>query len=132
RGASTRDVAQRSFFGGIKYDLTDRFNIYGHMALGRSESNRYDIQSNMAFTANELYSFKVFRDNAYLPTEVGAEMDRLGLDMIRMTPVGVIEGPGLHNIYDERGDRSIQQLESYTAGFEFDIDGNWNLTGAIQ
>ncbi|HHX82001.1 MAG TPA: TonB-dependent receptor, partial [Pseudomonadaceae bacterium] len=132
RGMSTREVAQRSFFGGFKYDVSDNFHIFGQTVLGRSESNFYDNVSNMAFSAFPLYAFKVFRENAYLPEVVGTEMDRLGLDMINMIPVGVIEGPGLTNIYDERGDRSVQQLQSYTAGFEWDIDNNWNLTGSFQ
>lgn len=132
RGVSTREVVQRSFFGGFQYDVTDNFNIFGHAIIGRSESNRYDNVSNMAFPAFELYSFKVFRDNAYLPAELGAEMDRQGLDMIRMIPSGVIEGPGLINIYDERNDVSTQELESFTGGFEWDIDGNWLLTSTFQ
>lgn len=132
RGISTREVKQRSFFGGLKYDVTDSFDIWTQAIIGRSESNRYDVVSNMAFPAFNLYSFKVFRDNAYLPAEVGAEMDRLGLDQINMIPSGVIEGPGLNNIYDERGDRSIQQLQSYSAGFDWDVDGNWNVTGTYQ
>ena len=132
RGVSTRDVAQRSMFLGFKYDVSDRFNVFGQFLGGRSESNRYDQPSNMVFAGSELYSVKIFRDNAFLPDRVAAEMDRLGLDMIRISPVGVIEGPGLTNIYDERSDRSIQQLESYNVGFEFDINGNWNLTGTYQ
>ena len=132
RGVSTREVKQLSFFGGFKYDISDNFNIFGHAILGRSESNFYDNVSNMAFSAFPLYSFKVFRNNAFLPPEVGAEMDRHGLDMIRMIPVGVIEGPGLNNIYDERNDVSTQELESYTGGFEWDIDGNWILNATFQ
>lgn len=132
RGMSSREVAQRSFFGGFKYDVSDNFHIFGQTVLGRSESNFYDNVSNMAFSAFPLYAFKVYRENAYLPEVVGVEMDRLGLDMINMIPVGVIEGPGLTNIYDERGDRSVQQLQSYTAGFEWDIDSNWNLMGSFQ
>lgn len=131
RGPNGRDVAQRAFFGGLKYDVNDQLSLTAQLSGGRSESNTYGQHANIAI-AGSLYSWKIFRDNAYLPAPLAAEMDRLNLPMIRVSTAGIIDGPGLVNIYDNRGDRSIQQSEMYRVGFEYDIDGNWNLKGDYQ
>lgn len=131
RGPRGNEVNQRAIFGGLKYDVSDRLSIYGQASAGRSESNFYGQHSNIAIPGT-LYSWKIFRENAYLPAALAAEMDRLGLDMIRMTATGMIDGPGLVNIYDNRGDVSIQQSEQYRTGFDFDVNGNWHLSGAYQ
>ena len=131
RGPNGRDVAQRAFFGGLKYDVNDQLSLTAQISAGRSESNTYGQHANIAIPGT-LYSWKIYRDNAFLPAPLAAEMDRLGLDMIRMTTTGWIDGPGLVNIYDNRGDRSIQQSEQWRVGFEYDFDGNWNLKGDFQ
>lgn len=131
RGPRGFDVAQHSFFGGVKFDVNDRLTLTAQAAAGRSESNIYGQRSNMAI-AGALYSYKIYRENPYLPADVVAEMVRLNMPMFRMSTGGMIEGPGLVNIYNNRGDRSIQQSELYTAGFNFAIDDNWNLDGKYQ
>ena len=131
RGPSGRDVAQRAIFTGLKYDVNERLSLTAQVSAGRSESNSYGQHANIAI-AGTLYSWKIFRDNAFLPAALGAEMDRLGLNMIRVTNTGIVDGPGLVNIYDNRGDRSIQESQQYRAGFNFDLNGNWNLNGQYQ
>ncbi|HWK54808.1 MAG TPA: TonB-dependent receptor [Hyphomicrobiales bacterium] len=130
-GPRGNEVKQRSAFLGAKFDVTDSFRLTGQIMAGRSESNYYGQKSGMAL-AGSLYSFKIYRDNAYLPSRLADEMDRLGLDMIRMSPSGVIDGPGLVNIYDNRGDRSVQSQYIWTLGFDWDLNDNWNLNGTYQ
>jgi iron complex outermembrane recepter protein len=131
RGPRGNDVAQRSGFLGFKFEASDRLTLTAQMAAGRSESNYFGQHSNVSI-AGTVYAWKIFRDNAYLPAQLAAEMDRLNLDMIRISTTGIVDGPGLINIYDNRGDRSIQQQQMYTVGFNFDINDNWNLNGAYQ
>jgi len=131
RGPRTNDVAQHAFFGGAKFDVNDRLTLTAQASAGRSESNAFGQYSNMSI-AGTLYSYKIYRENPYLPAALAAEMDRLRMPMVRMSQAGMIEGPGLVNIYNNRVDRSIQQSEMYRTGFDFDIDGNWNLSGDYQ
>jgi iron complex outermembrane recepter protein len=131
RGPRTNDVSQHSFFGAVQFDVNDRLVLNAQASAGRSESNAYGQYSNMSI-AGALYSWKIFRENPYLPSAVAAEMDRLNLPMIRVSTAGMIEGPGLINIYNNRVDRSIQHSEMYRAGFDFDIDDNWHLAGDYQ
>lgn len=131
RGPRGNDVAQRSGFLGFKFDASERLTLTAQAAAGRSESNFYGQHAN-ASIAGQVYSWKIFRENPYLPAPLASEMDRAGLDMIRLSTTGIIDGPGLINIYDNRGDRSVQQQQMYTVGFDFSIDDNWNLTGSLQ
>jgi outer membrane receptor protein involved in Fe transport len=131
RGTAGNKVDQRSGFLGLKFDVTDRLAFTAQAAAGRSESSSSGAFSNMG-NGTAQYAWKIFRDNAYLPARLVAEMDRLDLDMIRISTSGMIDGPGLINIYDDRVDRSVQQQEMYTLGFDFNIDDNWNLNGAYQ
>jgi outer membrane receptor protein involved in Fe transport len=131
RGPSGNDVTQRSGFLGFKYDVNERLSLTAQAAAGRGDSNMYGQHSSMSI-AGQLYSWKIFRNNAYLPAQLATAMDDAKLDMIRLATTGVIDGPGLINIYDNRVDRSVQQQQMYTVGFDFNITDNWNLNGSYQ
>jgi len=126
RGARGNDVKQESAFVNLKYDFTENLSLNFQAIAGSSESVFYNQPSNMTIPGG-LYAFKIRRENPYLPARVGAEMDRLGLNQILMTPTGIIDGPGRINIYDNRGDESIGELRSYTLGFDWDLNENWTL-----
>jgi outer membrane receptor protein involved in Fe transport len=131
RGPGGNEVKQRSGFVGLKFDVNERLFLTLQAAAGRSESNRYG-QHSSASISGPVYAWKVFRDNVYLPQRLGAAMDAAGLDMIKFSPINMVDGPGLINIYDNRGDISIQAQQMVTASFDFAIDDNWKLNGAYQ
>jgi outer membrane receptor protein involved in Fe transport len=131
RGARGNDVTQRSHFVGLKFDVNDRLTLTAQTLAGRSESSFHNQASNMAIVG-PLYAWTIFRENPYLPQRLAAEMDRLGMTSIQMTATGMVDGPGRINIYDNRGDRSIGELESHTVGFDFAITDNWNLSFDYQ
>jgi hypothetical protein len=131
RGARGNDVQQESVFVNVKYDFTERATANFQAISGRSESVFYNQPSNMTIPG-ALYAFTIFRQNPYLPARLATEMDRLGLQSIQMTPAGIIDGPGRINIYDNRGDESIGELESYTLGFDYDLTDNWTLSFDYQ
>ena len=131
RGARGNDVKQESVFVNLKYDFNDRASLNFQAIGGSSESVFYNQPSNMTIPGG-LYAWTIFRENPYLPARLATEMDRLGLASIQMTPAGIIDGPGRINIYDNRGDESIGELESYTIGFDFDLNDNWTLSFDYQ
>jgi iron complex outermembrane receptor protein len=130
-GVRGNEVDQRSFFFGVKYDISDRLSLTAQTINGRTESGFYGQPSNMAIPG-PLYAWTIFRENPYLPQQLAEEMDRVGLDSIQMTQTGVIDGPGLINIYDNRGDLSIGHLQSHTLGINFDFTDKWNLSAYYQ
>jgi iron complex outermembrane receptor protein len=131
RGVRGNDVSQHSFFFGANFDVSDRLSVHGQTMSGRSESSFYDQASNMAIPGS-LYAWTIQRENPYLPARLAAEMDRLGMTTVQMSSTGIIDGPGLINIYDDRSDISIGELKSHTVGVDFDINENWNLTANYQ
>ena len=131
RGPRGNEVDQHSAFTGLKFDVSDRLTLTAQAALGRSETALHGQRSNMAI-AGALYNWTLYRENPFLPAQLTAEMDRLGLPSITISEIGMIGGPGLTNIYDNRSDISIQQQHMVTVGFDFDINDNWNLTGNYQ
>jgi outer membrane receptor protein involved in Fe transport len=126
RGARGNDVKQESVFLNLKYDFTERASVNFQAISGSSESVFYNQPSNMTIPGAQ-YAWTIRRENPYLPARLAAEMDRLAMNTIQITPAGIIDGPGRINIYDNRGDESIGELESYTFGFDFDINDNWTL-----
>jgi len=131
RGPRGNEVDQHSGFVGLKFDVSDRLTLTAQGALGRSQTALHGQRSNMSI-AGALYGWTIYRENPYLPPQLSAEMDRLGLPSITMSSINQIGGPGLTNIYDNRSDISTQQQRMLTVGFDFDINDNWNLTGNYQ
>ena len=131
RGVRGNEVSQDSYFVGVKFDISDRISIHGQTMAGESESNFHDQTSNMAIVG-PLYAWTIQRENPYIPQRLAAEMDRVGMTSFQMTSTGAIDGPGLINIYDDRGDLSKGELESHTIGLDWDINGNWNMNFDYQ
>jgi outer membrane receptor protein involved in Fe transport len=131
RGPRGNGVDQHSFFGGLKFDVNERLRLTAQAATGSSESSMLGQNTDMS-SPGSLYAWNIYRENPYLPQVLATEMDRVGIDRIQMSVAGIIGGPGLINIYDNRGDYSKQKQTQYTLGFDFDIDDNWNLTGSYQ
>jgi iron complex outermembrane recepter protein len=131
RGPDGNEVVQRSFFGAVKYDVTDTFSVRAQAMAGRTESNFYGGRGNM-FIAGGQYDYIIYRDNPYLSQAIKDEMVKSNLQSITVAKRGQIRTAGQINAYDDRGTRDISQMQSATIGFDWDIDGNWQLTGNYQ
>jgi iron complex outermembrane receptor protein len=124
------EVIQHSGFGGIKYDLTDSTNIFGQIMMGRTESNSYNRRGNPEM--GQQYFGTIYRDNAFLPPELAAEMDRLKLTSVRIDKIGQVRSGNNRNFYDSRNDSNISQMWSTTFGFDHTFGNDWNLRGTYQ
>lgn len=131
QGPDGNEVVQRSFFTGVKYDVTDSFSVRAQAMAGRTESNNFGLRSQMTI-AGASYAYIIHAENPYLPQVVRDEMIAAGRDTITVEKRGQIRGPGLSNAYDDRGNRDISQMESATVGFDWDVDSNWHLSGNYQ
>jgi iron complex outermembrane recepter protein len=130
-GPDGNEVVQRSFFGAVKYDLTDSFSVRAQAIGGRTESNTFGLRSQMTI-AGISYAYIIQADNPYLPQAVRDEMIRTNRSSITVEKRGQVREAGGLNAYDNRGNRDISQMESATVGFDWDIDENWQLTGNYQ
>jgi iron complex outermembrane receptor protein len=130
-GPDGNEVVQRSFFGAVKYDVTERFSLRAQAIAGRTESNSYGNRNQMTI-AGISYAYIINVENPYLPAAVRDEMIRTGRQTITVEKRGQIQTPGRLNAYEDRGNRDISQMQSATVGFDWDIDDNWQLTGNYQ
>ena len=131
RGPDGNEVVQRSFFGAVKYDLTDSFSVRAQAIGGRTESNAFGLRSQMTIPGPS-YAYILSVENPYLPQNVRDEMIRTNRQSITVEKRGQMRSPGRLDAYDDRGNRDISQMESATVGFDWDMDENWHLTGNYQ
>jgi len=129
-GPFGNEVIQHTGFAGIKYDLSDSTQLFGQVMMGRTESNAYNRRGNPEM--GQQYFGTIYRDNAYLPAELAAEMDRLALTSVRIDKIGQVRTGTNNNFYDDRNDSNISQMWSATAGFEHTLANDWNLRGTYQ
>jgi len=129
-GPFGNEVIQHSGFGGFKYDVSDSTQVYGQIMLGRTESNSSGRRGNPEM--GQLYFGTIYRDNAFLPPELAAEMDRLKMSSVRIDKIGQVRTGSNRNFYDDRNDSNISQMWSSTFGFEHSFENNWNLSGKYQ
>ncbi len=130
-GPDGSEVQQRSFFGALKYDVSDSFSVRAQAIAGRTESNVRGVRSQMTI-AGAQYAYIIDRDNPYLPTAVRDEMVRTNRQTITVEKRGQIRVPGRLNSYDNRTNRDISAMRSLTLGFDWDLDDTWRLTGNYQ
>ncbi len=127
-GVDGAEVVGRSGFLGLQYELTDNIEIFGQIMVGRSESNndnkrgRYELESPWTAT--------VFRDNAFLPANVAALMDQSGLTSFQMNKVGSFWG--VPEIGDDAREHNVFSTQSWSVGFNADLNDVWSLTGNWQ
>jgi len=124
------EVIQHSGFGGFKYDISDATQFFGQVMMGRTESNTYNRRGNPEM--GQQYFATIYRENPYLPADVGAEMDRLGLTSLRFDKIGQVRTGKNFNFYDNRSDSNISQMWSASAGFDHAFANDWALRGTYQ
>jgi len=124
------EVIQHSGFAGAKYDLSDTTQFFAQLMLGRTESNTYGRRGNPEM--GQQYFATIYRENPYLPSDLAAEMDRLGLTSLRFDKIGQVRNGKNFNFYDNRNDANISQMWSATAGFDHMFANDWSLRGSYQ
>ena len=130
-GPDGNEVMQRSFFGALKYDVSETLSVRAQAIAGRTESNIRGVRSQMTI-AGAQYAYIIDRDNPYLPQVVRDEMVRTNRQTITVEKRGQIRVPGRLNAYDQRTNRDISQMQSLTLGFDWDFGDSWRMTGNYQ
>jgi len=127
-GPSGREVVGRSTFVGLKYALTDNVSIFAQYLEGRSESN-FVNQRGTVYLADGKHA-TVFRDNAFLPEEIGRAMDEAGIDHFQLSKLGSFSwnngvGKGAKN-------RAAFVTDSWSVGLDVAFANGWDLRASWQ
>jgi outer membrane receptor protein involved in Fe transport len=115
------ETVGRSAFTAVKYDFTDNLSGFAQALIGRSETNspgrrsRYNLQGTSFAT--------IFRDNAFLPPEVGAAMDEAGISSFQLHKQGSFIGD--HSIGLGDGKERFTTF-SWSVGLDARLPNDWD------
>jgi outer membrane receptor protein involved in Fe transport len=127
-GPFGNEVQQESMFGGLKFDVTERFALTGDVILSNTESNTYD-QLGIPHLQTP-WQPTIYRENAFLPESVRDVMVRENRASVTLEKLG--QPVGVTDINSDESQHSRFKMWTANAGFEFDIDDNWRLVGHFQ
>jgi len=132
------EVNNRTGFAALQYQATDAFSVYGQAIIGRTESA--SIAEHASFARRSPWYQTIYRSNPYIPgfiseTEsvpgsVAGIMDAEGLTSFRLNKDGSYLGQT--EVSAGEYSNTVFTLESYTAGFNFDMANGWALSGSYQ
>lgn len=111
----------RSMFAGAQYDFTDNLSGFAQVMVGRSESNSPDRRSDYVLRGG--WAATVYRDNAFLPEEVGAAMDAAGISSFRLEKSGQFLGDNSIGLGDGR---AVYTTVSWSTGFDWEMPNGWD------
>jgi iron complex outermembrane recepter protein len=127
-GANGNEVVGRSGFLGLQYDLTDKVTVFAQALVGRSESNQAPYRAGYEMEAP--WTVTVFRDNAYLPANVAAIMDANKFTALQVNKNGAFVN--VPEIGFGQRDHNVFGTQSWSVGFDADLNSNWALRGNYQ
>ncbi len=107
-GHDGNESIQRSFLLGFKYDFSERFSLNG-TAIRRAQRINYVEQRAEHGDCGSHYQFTLYKENPYLPKAVVDAMTAANITSFTMSKTGMVTGPGMKNVYEHRGDRSVGQ-----------------------
>jgi outer membrane receptor protein involved in Fe transport len=129
-GPFGNEVQQESVFLGFQFDATDRLTFDGDLIVSNTESNTYN-QPGIPHLGTTTWQATIYQENPFLPQSVKdimvSENNRQSIIISKMgQPVGVTDfdtNESFHNRYE---------MKTGSVGFNFDINGNWELSGSYQ
>jgi outer membrane receptor protein involved in Fe transport len=127
-GPSGNEVVGRSAFAAAQYRVSDDLKVFAQILAGRSESNYVQMRGDYYLAGGQHAT--VFRDNAFLPEDIGLAMDAAGIDSFQLHKAGSFLG----NIDPGQGAENTSAFTTYSAraGFDLGLREGWNLRATLQ
>jgi outer membrane receptor protein involved in Fe transport len=127
-GPRGNEVVGRSMFAALQYRVSDRLTAFAQVLAGRSESNYLQMRGDYYLAGGQHAT--VFRDNAFLPEDIGRAMDAAGIDSFQLHKAGSFLG----NVDPGEGAKNTSAFTTYSAsaGFDLGLREGWNLRATFQ
>lgn len=126
-GPAGSEAVGRSAFSAVKYDFNDSLSGFAQILVGRRESNVKNIRS--IYTMADARYATIYRNNAFLPEDIGAAMDAAGIGSFQLHKWGSFLGD--NNVGTGPG-QDVSTLYSWSAGFDAMLPNGWSLEGSWQ
>ena len=127
-GPFGNEVVQEALFGGFKFDANDRLTLTGDIIVSNTQSNTYNQLGIPHLTTP--WQATIYRDNPFLPQSVRDVMVRENRTSVTLEKLG--QPVGVTDYDSNESQHSRFSMWTANAGFEFDINGNFRLTGHYQ
>ncbi|MES2625355.1 MAG: TonB-dependent receptor [Pseudomonadota bacterium] len=127
-GTAGNEVVGRSGFGALQYKFSDSLTGFAQVMIGRSESNFTRMRGD-AYLSDGKHA-TVFRNNAYLPADIGKAMDEAGIDSFQLSKLGSILGTT--DIGRGSDNRAVFSTYSWNVGFDAVLPNGWDLRASWQ
>lgn len=128
-GPFGNEVQQESLFTGFKFDMTDRLSFDGDFIMSNTESNSYN-QPGIPHLGTTTWNAQIFQENPFLPQNVRDIMVRENRQSIIVSKMG--QPMGVPDFDSNESFHNRYEMMTGSLGFNFDINGNWALSGSYQ
>jgi len=122
------EVAGRSGFLGLKYQLRDSVSLFGQLMIGRSESGLKNPRGLGNFP--DPYYASIAVDNAFLPERVRQIMVANNLSEFKLYKSGSFLG--VPDIAYQEEEKSVFTTVSWSVGFDAVLPNDWELRASWQ
>lgn len=128
-GPSGNEVVNRSGFLGAKYDVSNSLSAFAQVLVGRSESRFRTMRGGTELSDG--WHMNVYRDNAFLPEEVGAAMDEAGITSVQLWKNGgLIEN--LNSDIHQGESSGVFTTWAWSVGFDAVLPNGWDWRASWQ
>lgn len=127
-GPSGSEVNGRSLFGAIRYEFSPELSVFAQVMSGVSSSG-YEQKRGDYYMAGGQHAI-IFRDNVFLPEDIGLAMDEAGITEFQLHKAGSFLGnndPGAGADY-----KGEFETFSWSAGVDWLMPNGWSLRATYQ
>ena len=133
-GVTGNEVANRTFFSALKYDVSDSVSVFGQVMIGRTKANQ--VVRNGGYEASDAWHATIFRNNAYLPPSVAAAMDAAnkgaGIDSFQLWRNGGFAKDAGSEIKIRDRQATVFGTYSWNLGVDVELPNDWDLRASWQ
>ncbi len=124
------EVDRANAFVNLDFDVNDRTTAFVRGMVGQNYAYMHDVNGGLGPSLMGIWQARIFRDNAFLPTNVRQAMVDQNLAAFRMDKNGALAGR--NNYQDDYTDSTKVMQRVVSAGFERSLANNWSVGGFVQ
>ena len=122
----TPDSGRENGFAYLSHDFSDQLSVFGQAIHGKADFTQLNFGGLFPFPPLPPFrrNFSIFDGNPFLPPAIQQAMTDNGLPSVPFSRVGAPE-----DLAAESATRQVTETNSYTAGFDYELEGGWLIKG---
>jgi outer membrane receptor protein involved in Fe transport len=125
----TPDSGRENVFAYISHDFSDQFSVFGQAIHGKADFTQLNFGGLFPFPPLAPFrrNFTIFSGNPFLPPAIQAAMTANNLASVPFSRIGAPE-----DLAAESATSQVTETNSFTAGFDYELEGGWLIKGYFQ